>query len=139
MFNRTARLFAIGGLCAGLLVLGARGSVSAQGDGVSFSPECGCNRKPPAVVVGNWAGTIDGGSGTLTLNLSQHNRRLTGTWSASFSEGQQSSGTIAGTVSAKAVNVKLENGEPPLPLPRDCQDQLRRSAGHFGLQPPLSR
>jgi hypothetical protein len=112
MLRRTVQLSAITTLCIALLTIGAVGSAAAQSeDEVASSPECGCTRKPPAVVVGDWSGTIDDGQGTLILSLSQHYRQLSGNWSATLSDGQNVGGTITGKVGAKGINVKLHTAD----------------------------
>lgn len=119
MLQRAVTALAMIMLC-GALVAGRPDSVRAQtandqADGEVFSPECGCNRRPPAVVQGSYSGQITNspaGAGTLHLTLEQHTRQLHGTWNASFENGQSVSGNVSGHVGSKAVNVKLLTADP---------------------------
>ena len=72
-------------------------------------------RPPPASVGGSYTGPINdssGGQGTLNLNIQQKNRKLRGTWSASFDGGDELSGTINGEATKKAIKVKLLTSDP---------------------------
>ena len=72
-------------------------------------------RPPPASVGGSFSGPISDSSndqGTLTLNIVQKNRKLGGSWSASFENGTELGGTINGQATRKAINVKLLTSTP---------------------------
>ena len=104
--------------CCGIVAATSRPAIaqSDDDDGGVASPDCKCMYKPVPKISGNHTGTIDdpdNGTGALTVTLpDQHRRRISGTWSVTFSNGQSNSGAVSGLVGQKSVNIKFHTSDP---------------------------
>jgi hypothetical protein len=113
MLRRTV----LSAMVTGALIVTLAGFANAQtDDGDAMTAACGCtHRPPPAQVEGSYMGPVVDpvdGVGTLVVTITQKHRHVSGTWSLAFSSGKQAGGTLAGTVSAKAIRAKLRTSDP---------------------------
>ena len=119
MYRRMLTGVAIAAVLSCCVLAGMSGRAMAQSDdddGGVASPDCKCMFKPVPKISGDYAGSIDdpdNGTGTLMVTISdQHRRRVDGTWSVTFPNGQSNSGSMDGLVGQKSVKIKFHTSIP---------------------------